>query len=278
MNTGALARIWGVVHWEWQGFFRRPVGYLMLLAGVLISAWSFAWLVTLIARGGGTALVQANDPIVQFLGPNIFLTGFSTLVVPLLTMNLVADERRRGTLELLLTTPVSTGEALAGKFLASWGLFLAMLAPWGIHLLVLRTWSGATSMLWDAIPVPSGSGLPFDAGIILGGAIGLALLAGTQIAIGLLCSSACRRPVVAALATFAALLALLALGVLPRVLEIWGFPRERLDWIEGLSPWNHLAEFSRGKLLPRVFVGHVSGWLCLLGLAARVSRHADEGD
>lgn len=279
-KTAALdsfSRVWCVARWEWHGLFRRPTGYLLLLVAVLVSAWSFAWLVTLIARGGGTALVQANDPIVQFLGPNIFLAGFSTLVVPLLTMSLVADERRRGTLELLLTTPLSTGEVLAGKFLASWGMLLAMLSPWVIYLLVLRFWSGATSMLWNVIPVPVGTGLPFDTGILLGGAIGLALLGGTQIAIGLLCSSGCRRPVVAALATFASLLGLLVIGVLPRVLEIWSFPRERIASIESLSPWNHLDQFSRGQFLPRVFVGHISAWVCLLWLAVRISRNADEG-
>jgi len=273
----AVTRVGSVARWEWHGYFRRPIGYLLLLAAVLVSAWSFAWLVTLIARGGGTALVQANDPIVQFLGPNIFLTGFCTLVVPLLTMNLMADERRRGTLELLLTTPVSTGEAIVGKFLASWGIFLAMLSPWVIDLLVLRCWSGATSMLWDVVPVPTGTGLPFDVGILIGGATGLALLGGTQIAIGLLCSSGCRRPVAAAMLTFAALLGLLVLGILPRVLEIWSFPHERIAWIEGLSPWNHLDQFSRGKFLPRVFVGHITAWFCLLWLAVRVSRNADEG-
>jgi len=275
--ANTVTRIWSVVRWEWQGFFRRPIGYLLLLASVLVSAWSFAWLITLLARGGGTALVQASDPIVQFLGPNIFLTGFCTLVVPLLTMNLVADERRRGTLELLLTTPVSTGEVIVGKFLASWGIFLALLSPWVIHLLILRCWSGTTSMLWSVIPVPTGTGLPFDAGILVGGATGLALIGGTQVAIGVFCSSGCRRPLAAALLTFAALLGLLILGILPRVLEIWAFPRERIAWIEGLSPWNHLDQFSRGRFLPRAFVGHITAWFCLLWLAVRCSHRADEG-
>lgn len=277
--TGAsvAARVWSVVRWEWSAFFRRPVGYLLLLTAVAVSAWSFAWLVTLIARGGGTALRQADDPIVQFLGPNIFIIGFCTLIAPLLTMNLVADERRRGTFESLLTTPLSTGEALAGKFIATWGLFLASLSPWLFHLLVLRLWSGGTRLLWGVIPVPSGAGIPFDSGILLGGSIGLAMLAGTLTSVGLLCSSGCRRPFAAALLTLSVLLGLLVMGILPRVLELWGFPRDRAQWIEALSPWNQLDQFSRGKLLPRVVIGHVSSWLVLIGIAARISRRVDDG-
>jgi ABC-2 family transporter protein len=192
VNNGAAVAT--VLSWEWQAFFRRPLGWLLLLGAALTAGWSFSWLVTLLVRGGGLSLRQAENPIAQFLGPNIFLVSLGTLFVPLLTMNLVAEERRRGTWELLLTSPVSSGQAILGKFLAGWGVLLAALSPWVFYLMVLRLWNGKTQMLWGFIPWFGGLGVDFDLGPAIAGAVGLTMVGGTFIAIGLFCSSLCRRP------------------------------------------------------------------------------------
>src|SRR5439155_4308828 len=123
--------------WEIKAFFLRPVAYVMLLAAAILSGWSFSWLVTLLSRGMDPALRAADDPIAQFLGPNVFLIGACTLVIPLLTMNAIAEERRRGTWELLLTAPVSSLSVVLGKFIALWSLLMACLTPWIYHLAVL---------------------------------------------------------------------------------------------------------------------------------------------
>src|SRR6516225_9015230 len=61
--------------WEIKSFFLRPLSYLLLLAAALLAGWSFSWLVTLLARGTDPALQSGDDPISQFLGPNVFLIG-----------------------------------------------------------------------------------------------------------------------------------------------------------------------------------------------------------
>src|SRR5262245_54862282 len=94
---GALA----VYLWELKSFFLRPASYVLLLAASLLAGWSFSWLVTLLSRGVPASLRPVADPIAQFVGPNVFLIGGCTLLVPLLTMTAIADERRRGTWELL---------------------------------------------------------------------------------------------------------------------------------------------------------------------------------
>jgi len=116
-----------VFAWEFKGFFLRPTAWLLLLTMSLLAGLNFSWLVTLLSRGDSLALRQGDDPLVQFLGPNVFLVGACTLLVPLLTMDLVADERRRGTWEALLTTGVTSLQVLLGKFLAGWGLLLTCL-------------------------------------------------------------------------------------------------------------------------------------------------------
>lgn len=273
--TRGAAAVAAVMHWELRCFLQRPSSYVLLLASALTAGWSFSWLVTLLARGGVGR--HADDPIVQFLGPNIFLVGWCTLLVPLLTMNLVADERRRGTWELLLTSPVSTGQALLGKFLAGWMLLLGTLLPWPYYLLVLRLWDGRTTMVWEFVPWFGGAGVPFDPGPPSAGLIGLAAIGGTLIAIGLLCSTLCRRPLSAAVLTFVVLAGMLLLGFLPRVLAFWEFPRDRWSWIELISVWEHLERFSRGTILPRVVVGHILAWAGLLMVAGVISRHVENG-
>jgi ABC-2 type transport system permease protein len=274
--TGSAARVGSIAGWELRSLFQRPSTYVLLLTAALTAGGGFSWLVTLMARGGGVSLRQVDDPIVQFLGPNVFLVGLCTLLVPLLTMSLVADERRRGTWELLLTTPVSVGEVLIGKFLAGWSMLMLALLPWSYSLAVLRFWNGRTRLVWGFVPWFDGAGVPFDFGPVLGGTFGLAMIGGTFVALGLAASSVCRRPVSAALLTFMGMLLALVLGFAPRVLETWGFAREQLGWVEAVSCWGQLERSARGVLLPRVLVVHLSVWVGLFWLVSRLSRRVDD--
>jgi ABC-2 type transport system permease protein len=120
---------WAVFVWEIKSFFLRPVSYVLLLAAALTAGWSFSWLVTLLSRGPTVGLRPTDDPIAQFLGPNVFLIGGCTLLVPLLTMNAIADERRRATWEQMLTAPISPFAVVLGKFAASWCVFVMCLVP-----------------------------------------------------------------------------------------------------------------------------------------------------
>lgn len=264
-----------VCRWELASFFRRPVSYLLLLAASLAAAWAFGWLVALLARGG-VALRMADDPVRQFLGPNVFLIASCTLLVPLLTMGLVADERRRATWEFLLTSPVSRGAVFAGKFFAAWALFAVCVSPWVMFLLLLRVWSGGTRWIGGVIPWFETPGVPFDLGPIAAGAIGLALVGGTFVACGLFCSSLCRRPISAALLSALVMGLSLLAALAPRLLEAYGLSENAISFARNFSSWGQLEWFSRGTILPRVIVGHLSLWLALLWLTTHLSRRLDD--
>src|SRR6185295_3386422 len=203
-------RVTAVFVWEIKTFFFRPASYLLLLAAAVSAAWSFSWLVTLLSRGLDPALRPAADPIAQFLGPNIFLIGACTLLVPLLTMNAIADERRRGTWELLITAPVSPFAVVAGKFAALWSLFLICLAPCFYYVAVLHFWNGRVATMWNFLPWPAGPGLAIDWGPVSPGPIGLAVVGATFVAVGLFCSGVSRGPATAALLTLVAMSTILA--------------------------------------------------------------------
>lgn len=254
-----LATTAAIVGWELRSALRRPTSYVLLLATTLVAGWNFSLLVTLLSRGQVVPLRAADDPLAQFLGPNVFLVFSLMLVVPVVTMGLVADERRRGLWEMLLTAPVQPVQALIGKLVAAWSQIVAATLPWLFYLLVLRY----------------ASGLEFDLGPVIGGCLGVAMLSLTLAAIGLLCSTICRAPFAAATSTAAAMIVLLLHSLLPRALAYWRLSEiwiERAGWV---ASWEHLAQFSRGLVDGRIVSGHVSFALLLLWLSVQASSQRD---
>jgi len=259
------AIVWG---WELKAFFRRPSGYVLLLGAALTACWSFSWLVTLLSRGQSIALRAVDDPIAQFLGPNLFLIGGCSLLVPLLSMNTIADERRSGRWEHFATAPISPLAIVLGKFAATWCLLLTCLVPWLYYLVVLRWWNGSITTI--------GPGLDFDFGPVLAGCVGLAAVGTTFVAIGLVCSALCRRPASAALLSFLAMGLLLLIGMAPRMLEYWGFPPESIRFVSALSCWGHVERFSRGVIEPPLIAGHLTVAAILIWSAAAACRRGDD--
>ncbi|MBI3862762.1 MAG: ABC transporter permease [Planctomycetia bacterium] len=271
-STSAAA----VCAWELRSFFLRPASYLLLLAATLTAAWGFSWLVTLLSRGATIILRHADDPIAQFLGPNVFLIGGCTLLVPLLTMNSIADERRRATWEQLLTAPVSPLAVVLGKFAAVWSLLMIALAPWVYHVVVLRFWNGRMTD-WHGIPWFDGPGLAFDFGMVWGGCLGLMIVGATFAALGLFCSGLCRVPASAAVLSLAAMGLIVLIALAPRVLAYWSFAPDQIALVEAVSCWGHLERFSRGTIEPRIVAGHLSVCAALLWGTAVTCRRVDEG-
>jgi ABC-2 type transport system permease protein len=110
--------------------------------------------------------------------------GLLLLVTPFLTMRLISEERRSGTLALLLSAPIADGEIIAGKYLGIMGFMLAMLT------------------LISLVPASLAFGTRLDHGLFAAGLLGLLLLAGGCAAIGLFASTLTRQPVLAAVLAF----------------------------------------------------------------------------
>jgi ABC-2 type transport system permease protein len=274
--TRSFSGCWAVFSWEIRSFFLRPVSYVLLLAAAITAGWSFSWLVTLLSRGQTTGLRPADDPTSQFLGPNLFLIGGSTLLIPLLSMNAIAEERRRSTWEQLLTAPVSPPAVVIGKFAASWCVWMMCLIPWLFYIVVLRAWNGRFTTVWGGMPWFDGPGLQFDLGSVYGGIAALALVGGTFIAVGLFCSGLCRGSVSAALLSLATMGLFLLLGLAPRVLGHWGFSADQVQLVEAVSCWGHVERFSRGVIEPRVVAGHITVASVMLWATAYTCRRIDQ--
>lgn len=153
---------------ELRALFLSPIAWLLIAVFLLLMGYSFS--LTLIGAG------------VASLVPVFFQSaGLLLLLVPIVTMRAFAEERKSGTLELLLTAPVREGALVLAKFIASLTVILFMIAATGVYALVLG-WYGAP-----------------DWGPIYSGYLGLVLLAATLVAIGIMFSAMTANQVVAAI-------------------------------------------------------------------------------
>ena len=127
---------------ELAAFIYSPVAYFLLFGSGVFAAWSF-WLFALPIYYS-RELGPMFEPIVKnYMAGNNFLAVICAIgVVPALTMRLFSEEKRSGTLEVLLTAPVSDFAVLMSKFLAALLMFLIVWLPFGVYLIALRIGAG----------------------------------------------------------------------------------------------------------------------------------------
>lgn len=178
---------------ELRSLFLSPLAWTLLAVVQLILGYMFTTQVDFFLQLQPRLAVTPDAPGVTeiVVGP---LFGNAALVLllilPLLTMRLVADELRNRTLSLLLSAPVSMTQIVLGKYLGTLG-FIAILI-----------------VLIASMPLSLLSGGTLDAGLLLAGLLGLFLLLAAFAAVGLFMSALTTQPAVAAIATFGALLML----------------------------------------------------------------------
>jgi ABC-2 type transport system permease protein len=188
------------------------------------------------------------------MGPVFVNAGvFLLFLVPVLSMRLVAEERRGRTLELLMTTPVRPAEIVLGKYLAALVilaimLILTMVFPMLLH--VVGESADTSPLDWNTIWVSY---------------LGLYLFGAACIAVGLFASSLTESQIVAAIVSFAVLLLFWVIGLAARGQE--GFMRQLLEY---LSLTGHLESFVRGILKLSDVVYYLSLAFVGLFLAYRV--------
>ncbi len=206
---------------EFRSYFDSPVAYVFLVAFlVLIGFLTFG--VTMFYERR-----QANLTPFFFWHPWVYL-----LLIPAATMGLWAEERRNGTIELLLTLPITLVEALVGKFLAAWafiGIALGLTFP-----IVLTTgWLGSP-----------------DWGVIFGGYFGSLLLSGACVAIGVFASALSRSQVIGFVIALAICFALLIIGFDPVINAVanWGVPTSIVNGLASCSLMHHFDSMRRGVI------------------------------
>jgi ABC-2 type transport system permease protein len=241
-----------LVRRELAAYFFSPIAYLILIAFQVIAAINFGELV----RSLSTAQNEysgLSDPLNAYIassGPFWFAVMFA---VPALTMRLLAEERRSGTIEALLTVPVTELEVVVSKWLAGVVMFWALLLPFAVYLPFLRHYGQ----------------FPFDLGPVIGLAIGLTTVGMMFVAIGLFFSALTRNQIIAAVLTFCALFLVVFLSFVAysQAVEL------RLPMANGLkyaSVIMQIHEFGVGQLDLRYLAMHLSASVFLLFLTIKL--------
>ena len=215
-----MRALFAVFRRELGSYFSTPIAYVFIVIFLALSATMAFYL------GGFYENRQANLSAFFLYHPWLYL-----FLVPAISMRLWAEERKSGSLELLLTLPLTTSQAVAGKFLAAWAFTTVAVA--------------LTFPIWITVNY---LGEP-DNGVIAAAYLGSILMAGGFLAIGSCISATTRNQVIAFIISVVACF-LFLVSDLPLVLEplrAW-VPQIMVDTIASLSFIQHFRLFSRGVI------------------------------
>jgi len=238
-----MRNVLAIAQKELQQYFVSPIAYVVVgLFAVLFGYFYVASLSILLqvsmqagmfGMGGGPQAVNINEFMVRPLLSNtaVILLFF----LPFLTARAYAEEKRSGTIELLMTSPLTDLQIILGKFLGVLTLFAVMLGVTTIHMGIL---------FWYGEP---------ELGPILTGYLGLGLMGASFISVGLLVSSATRNQIVAGVITFAVLL---LFWVMSWMADSTG-PTMR-SALTYLSILEHFDDFSKGIIDTKHVVYYLS--------------------
>jgi len=168
------------------------------------------------------------------------------LLAPALTMRLLAEETRSGTMELVLTSPVRDGEVVLGKYLASLLLFLFMLALTLVYVVVLLRFGNP------------------DRGVLVSSYVGAALFGAAFLAVGVLASALTQNQIVAAVISLATLLALWLIDIFASLTR--GVLADVLSYLSIIARYN---DFMRGVISSQNVIYYLSVIAVALFLATR---------
>jgi len=245
-----MNNILAIAHKEMKSYFSTPIAYIVIgFFALLFGYFFYAMLVifnqqSLQFGGAEGGAVDINQQLIRplFLNASVILL----FVLPLITMRTYSEEKRSGTIELLLTSPVSDVEIILGKFLGAMALYAAMLGITLIHIGLLFSYGNPE---WK---------------VVLTGYLGLLLMGGCFISVGLLISSMTKNQIVSGMVTFAVFL---LLWVINWIASFTGPTTQSV--LNYLSITDHFDDFTRGVLDTKHLIYYFSVMSFGLFLTAR---------
>ena len=241
-----MRNVWIIWQKELRSYFVSPIAYLLLAMFAVIFGFFFWNIVDYFAATGMESLrrgemfpMNVNEQVIRPLLSNVGVIGL--FFIPMITMRLFSEEKRSGTIELLVTSPVRDGEIILGKWLAALSLYGVLLLLTALNFVFLFKYGNPD---WKPLAI---------------GYLGLLLQAGALLAIGMFISTLTKNQIIAGAATFGVCLLLW-------VLE-WVSGYETATWAQVLSYLSvvtHIGSFSKGLLDSKDAVYYVT--LTFLGI------------
>ncbi len=230
---------------ELNAYFASVLGYVVLMFFLVVMGVTFAVVVNYLFTG------PKQTTAMRILFSMFWLP--SLVVIPMITMRLLSEEKRAGTIEMLMTAPVTDFEVVFAKYLGAVVLYALMWGLTGLYVLILRHFAGGSAQL--------------DPGPIASGYLGVLLIGQFLIALGVLASSLTKNQVTAALMSFAVIfLLLIVLNWMSYLFP--GGPVGEL--VRAVSAFDHMEDFARGIVDVRPVVLYLSGAVWALFVTTRV--------
>lgn len=236
---------WIVAKREMLAFFVSPIAYIVITSWLLVCGVTFTLLCFYYAnnvQSGGT-----DTPLSFFFGGTTLFYLPILVYVPVMTMRLLAEERRSGTIETLLTAPISELSVVLGKYFAALVFWVTLWVPTLMYVWIISRYGDV------------------DMGVMGASYLGVFCMGVYFMAVGLFMSAISRNQIVAALLTFMVLGALFVVGIGEFVFqgtdaaEIFGY----------LSIWKHMEAFSKGIVDTRYLTFDVSIAVAFLFMSVR---------
>jgi ABC-2 type transport system permease protein len=219
---------------ELFAYFYSPLAYVVLTFFLLVNGYVFALIVSFLSdpRSSGS-----TTPLKLFFGDTFFFWIVLIFVTPVLTMRLLAEERRSGTIESLMTAPVTELQVVLGKYLAALLFFVFLWLPTLVYVAIVARGSAV------------------DWGPIASGYLGVFAIGAVFMAVGVFGSSFTKNQIVAAIVTFFFLLVLFSIGLMENLAN--GETAKKI--LGHLNLWQHMDDFAKGIVDSRRLVYYATG-------------------
>lgn len=227
-------------HRELTSCFLSPVAYVTMVVFLFASGLTF---MTSVEKCEGTT---DSLSVVLFAAIIIWLTALITVI----SMRLFAEEKHLGTIETLMTAPVTETQVVLGKYAGAFTFLLIVVAPSIGNIFLLKALSPGIDFV--------------DTGAVAGGCLILLLVSAFCMSIGLLISLMTGNQIVAAICCFCAIWLVLMFGHMVSAMP--GGPERAVDY---MSPLTHIEDFARGSVDTRPIVIYLSGTVFMLFAAVR---------
>ena len=236
-----MSGAWAIAKKELRSYFLAPLAYVVITAFLLLNGFFFYAILAVLSHPGASSA----SPMSLLFGGTVFFWIFLIVTVPVITMRLGAEELKSGTVETLLTAPVTDLEVVLGKFLGALSLYIAAWVPTGLYVWAVSVYSEV------------------DPGPVLGGYLGTVLVGLLFLSVGIFTTFVSKNQVVAAILAFALLLLLLLLSLISYLITD-PFWKEVFSYMDLYAA---MQAFSRGVVDSRPVLYCLSGAAFFLALA-----------
>jgi len=235
-----MRKFFAIARREWLSYFYSPLGYIVLAAFWFVNGVIFSTILGYLAQPGARSM----QPLATIFN-NTFFWIFLLFFIPVITMRLLSEERKSGSIETLLTSPVTATTIVMGKFAAALAFYAVFWLPVAAYALILN------------------SLMTIDLKIVFSSLLAVMLLGAYFLAVGTFASSLSKNQIIAAILGFVMIITIFSAGLIQSLVN----DPTLKDVFSYLTIWDHMDDFSRGIVDTRRIVYYASSAAFFLFLA-----------